>query len=179
MVSSGHRSTEQLNHSHIPWAAWHEAVCEFHNENRLGGQVSTPESPEVAPIRARHLYKGNETLTPKVNLEGVRKQLATSVEHDNHLAKCRESDGHDQKAHHAYMAKRQKPLNTGGLFYYNRMVPPIIPPTLSQDHWTRVKKRPPSDAPALPLDAGGVVAASPPSYASRVQLHHLYASRAT
>ena len=46
---------------------------------------------------------------------------------------CRECDGHDRKPHDAYMAKRQKPLYGGGLSHYNRTIPTIIPPTLSQD----------------------------------------------
>jgi len=52
MVSSGHLSEEELNHSAIHWTACHKAVCEFHNENRPAGQVITPESPEVATLRA-------------------------------------------------------------------------------------------------------------------------------
>jgi len=58
-VSSGHLSAEELNHAAIHWTACHKAVCEFHNENRLAGQVITPESPEVAMIRARYLAEGN------------------------------------------------------------------------------------------------------------------------
>jgi len=52
MVSSRYLSEEELNHSVIHWTACHKAVCEFHNENRVARQVITPESPEVATMRA-------------------------------------------------------------------------------------------------------------------------------
>jgi len=73
MVSSGHLSEEELNHSAIHWTACHKAVCKFHNENRLAGQVITPESPEVATMRARYLAEGNESSRPRIDLDGVRK----------------------------------------------------------------------------------------------------------
>jgi len=133
MVSSGHLSEEELNHSAIHWTACHKVVCEVHNENRFAGQVITPESPEVATMRARYLAEGSEGPRPRIDIDGVRKQLATAVEHDDSLAECRECHGYDQKAHDAYMAKRQKPLYGGGLSHYNRTVPTIIPSTLSQD----------------------------------------------
>jgi len=53
MVSSGHLSEEELNHSAIHWTACHKAVCEFPNVNRLAEQVITRESPQVATMRAR------------------------------------------------------------------------------------------------------------------------------
>jgi len=84
-------------------------------------------------MRARYLAEGNESRRPRIDLHRVRKRLATALEHDDPLAACREYDGHDQKACDASMAKRQKPLNGGGLSHYNRTVPTIIPPTLSQD----------------------------------------------
>jgi len=73
MVSCGHLSEEELNHSEIHWTICHKAVCEFHNENRLAGQVITPESLEVATMRARYLAKGNESPRPRIDLDGVRK----------------------------------------------------------------------------------------------------------
>jgi len=133
MVSSGHLSEEELNHSAIHWRACHKAVCEFHNQNRLAGQVITPESPEVATMRARYLAEGNESPRRRIDLDGVRRRLDTALEHDDPPAECKEYDGDDQKVHDAYMAKRQKPLYGGGLSHYNRTVPTIIPPTLSQD----------------------------------------------
>jgi len=91
------------------------------------------ESPEVAAMRARYLAEDNGGPRPRIDLEGVRKRLATALEHDDPLAVCRECDGHDQNAHDAYMAKRQQPLYGGGLSQSNRTVPTIIPPTLSPD----------------------------------------------
>ena len=129
MVSSGYLSEEELNNSSIHWRACHKAVCEFHNQNSLAGQVITPESPEVATMRARYLAEGNKSPRPRIDLDGVRKRL----EHNDRPTECKECDSHDQKAHDAYMAKRQKPLYGRGLSYYNRTVPTIIPPTLSQD----------------------------------------------
>jgi len=73
IVSCGHLSEEELNHSAIYWTACHKAVCEFHNENRLAGLVITPEFPEVATMRARYLVEGNESPRPRIDLPGVRK----------------------------------------------------------------------------------------------------------
>jgi len=73
MVSSGHLSQEELNHSAIHWTACHKAVCEFHNENRLAGQVMTPESPEMATIRARYLVEGSQGPRPRIDPDRVRK----------------------------------------------------------------------------------------------------------
>jgi len=102
-------------------------MCEFLNENRLAGQVITPESPGMAPMRARYLAEGNESPRPRIDLDGVRKLLATALDHDDPLAECSECDRHDQKAHDAYMAKRQKPLYGGGLSPHNISVPKITP----------------------------------------------------
>jgi len=73
MVSSGHLSEEELNHSAIHWTACHKAVCEFRNENRLAGQVIIPESPEVATMRARYLAEGNKSPRLRIDLNRVRK----------------------------------------------------------------------------------------------------------
>ena len=86
MVFSGHLSEEELNHLAIHWTACHKAMCEFHNENRLAGQVIRPESPEVVTMRARYLAEGNESPRPRIDLDGVRKRLATALEHDDPLA---------------------------------------------------------------------------------------------
>jgi len=134
MVSSRHLSEEELNHSVIHWTAFHKALCEFHYENRLAGQVITPESSEVATMRASYLAGDKESPRPRIDLHVVRKRLATALEHGDPRAEGRECDCHDQKAHDAYMAKRQKPLDGGGLSHYNRTVATIIPPTLSQDN---------------------------------------------
>jgi len=133
MVSNGHLREGELNHSATHWTACHKAVCEFHNQNRLAGQVITPESPEVGTMRARYLTEGNESPRRRIDLDRVRKRLATALEHDDPLAECRECDGYDQKVPDAYMAKRQTPLYGGGLAYYNKTVPSIIPPTMLQD----------------------------------------------
>jgi len=73
MVSSGHLSEEELNHAAIHWTGCHKALCEFHKENRLAGQVITPESPEVPTMRARYLAEGNVSTRPRIDLDGVRK----------------------------------------------------------------------------------------------------------
>jgi len=84
-------------------------------------------------MRVRYLPEGNKSPRPWIDLDGVRKRLATALEHDDPLARCRECEGLDPKAHDAYMAKRQKPLYGRGLSHYNKTVPTIIPPPLSQD----------------------------------------------
>jgi len=73
MVSSGHLSQEEVNHSAIHWTACHKAGCEFHNKTRVAGQVMTPESPEMATIRARYLAEGSEGPRPRIDLDRVRK----------------------------------------------------------------------------------------------------------
>jgi len=110
MVSSGHVSEEDLNHSALHWTACHEAVCKYHDGDRFAGQIITPESPEVVAIRAGRSAEGSEVTRPRIDLDGVRKRLATALEHDDPLAECEECECHDQRAHDAFMAKRKKPL---------------------------------------------------------------------
>jgi len=93
ILCSRHLSEEEWNQSAIHWTACHKAVCESHNENRLAGRVTTPKSPQVAAMRPRWLAQDNETLRPRIDVDGVRKPLATALEHDEPLSESRECDG--------------------------------------------------------------------------------------
>ena len=79
MVFSGHCSNTGLNNPAPHWRECHRTVFELYNENRLAGQVITPESSEVAVMRARHLAEGNEGPRPRIDLEDVRKRLAMAL----------------------------------------------------------------------------------------------------